>query len=55
MLPALPAPYDLVLKEALDELKTKAVKAILLAGSAASGKLRPPTSDLDVLVIEDSP
>jgi len=55
MIPELPAPYDLVLQEALDELKGKPVKAILLAGSAASGKLRPPASDLDILVIDESP
>lgn len=55
MIPELPAPYDLVLKEALAELQGKPVKAVLLAGSAASGTLRPPASDLDILVIDESP
>lgn len=55
MLPTLPAPYDAVLAEAVAELRAKPAKAILLAGSAANGKLRPMVSDLDVLVIADGP
>jgi hypothetical protein len=39
----------------MTEMERKPVKAILLAGSAACGKLRPPVSDLDVLIIDDSP
>lgn len=54
MLPALPAPYDVVLEEILKEMREKPVKAILLAGSAANGRLRPPVSDLDLLIIDDS-
>jgi|GEM_PF-3352360 len=55
MFPSIPTPYDLVLAEVIEEFKAKQVKAILLAGSAASGKLRPMVSDLDVLVIDDGP
>lgn len=54
MLPELPAPYDLVLREVLSESHDKPVKAILLAGSAACGKLRPPVSDLDILIVDES-
>ena len=54
MLPELPGPYDVVLGEIMEELRQKPVKAILLAGSAATGKLRPPVSDLDVLIVDDS-
>lgn len=53
--PTLPAPYDAVLREIMDELRQKAVAAILLGGSAASGRLVPMTSDLDVLVVDDGP
>lgn len=52
---SLPTPYDSVLAEVVVEFKEKPASAILLAGSAASGKLRPLASDLDVLVVDDGP
>lgn len=55
MFPTLPAPYDSVLADATAELTANRVKAIHLAGSAANGTLRPPVSDLDVLVVDDGP
>jgi len=55
VLPELPAPDDAVLDEVADELQQKPVRAVLLGGSAASGRLVPMTSDLDVLVVDDGP